>query len=70
MNKSIKGSSILWAKIKANLWALTHGQSVYTESAPDKFGVGFYTTLVATCTGSAKNQDLQIKKVFYERTEQ
>lgn len=69
MDKSTKGSLILWAKIKANWWALWHRQCVYTESTQDSYGIYFSTTLVATCTGSIKNEDLQIKKVFYERTE-
>jgi hypothetical protein len=68
--KTIKGNSILWSKIKANFWALFHMQQVYTEMKKDEYGIHFYTTFVATCTGSMKGEDLEIKKVFYERVEQ
>ena len=62
-----KGRSVQWAKIKANCYALFHGQCVYTETKRNSGEVHHHITLVATCTGSLVSDDFEIKKVFYER---
>ena len=68
MTKTEKGLSVIWAKIKANTYALFHMQCIYTESQKTGMDVYYHTTLVATCTGSLKTGDFEIRKVFYETT--
>jgi len=61
------GQSVLWALVKANLYALFRLQSVYTERVADEYGIDYTVTLVATCIGSMRGGNLVIKKVFYEK---
>jgi len=64
-----KGQSVLLAKIRANLWCLwIPAQSVYVERTREAgWGKEFRVMLVATCTGSIRGGNLEVKKVYYER---